>query len=175
MLNQAGALELEEGQIVSLPFFGNEKCVVGLRRSGGMGAVYQLIRCASAPGPWRRSPTPTSATSSQPRQSGSDSTGSSAASIRRMEQLRRRRKAAWEIARDTGIPTSTVNAKYAVAFFRRALRWFERLGIRCRRLLNQSSRAPRRGTKTRRARRILVTEELRPAEKQREETEVGLT
>lgn len=92
-----------------------------------------------------------------------------------MEQLRRRRKAAWEIARETGIPTSTVNAKYGVAFFRPALRWFERLGIRCRRLLNQSSRAPRRGTKTRRARRILVTEELRRAEKQREETEVGLT
>ena len=146
--------------------------------------------------------------------------------IRRMEQLRRRRKAAWEIALETGIPTSTVSrhlkrqglgriwrleeeldpprryeharpgdlfhvdakrfarieavghaihgdrsrkkrgggwevvfvcvddhtrlayaevlpkesAKYAVAFFRRALRWFEQLGIRCRRLLTDNAK-----------------------------------
>ncbi len=146
--------------------------------------------------------------------------------IQRMEQLRRRRKPAWEIALETGIPTSTVSrhlkqqglgriwrleeeldppkryeharpgdlfhvdakrfarieavghaihgdrsrkkrgvgwevvfvcvddhtrlayaevlphesAKYAVAFFRRALRWFERLGIRCRRLLTDNAK-----------------------------------
>ena len=146
--------------------------------------------------------------------------------IRRMERLRRRRKTAWEIALETGIPASTVsrhlkqqglgriwrleeeldppqryehaapgdlfhidakrfariegvghaihgdrsrkkrgvgwevafvcvddhtrlayaevlpaeNAKYAVAFFRRALRWFGRLGIRCQRLLTDNAK-----------------------------------
>ena len=146
--------------------------------------------------------------------------------VRRMEQLRRRRKAAWEIAVEIGIPTSTVSrhlklqglgriwrleeeldpprryeraapgdlfhidakrfariegvghaihgdrsrkrrgvgwevaficiddytrlayaevlpaesARYAVAFFRRALRWFEKLGIRCRRLLSDNAK-----------------------------------
>ena len=146
--------------------------------------------------------------------------------VRRMEQLRRRRKAAWEIALEIGIPTSTVSrhlklqrlgriwrldeeldpprryehaapgdlfhidakrfariegvghaihgdrsrkkrgvgwevafvciddytrlayaevlpaesARYAAAFFRRALRWFETLGIRCRRLLSDNAK-----------------------------------
>ncbi len=146
--------------------------------------------------------------------------------IRRMAQLRRRRKAAWEISLETGIAVSTVsrhlkqqglgriwrleeeldpprryehaapgdlfhidakrfariegvghaihgdrsrkkrgvgwevvfvciddhtrlayaevrpaeNAKYAVAFFRRALRWFEGLGIRCRRLITDNAK-----------------------------------
>ncbi len=146
--------------------------------------------------------------------------------VRRMEQLRRRRKAAWEIALQIGVPVSTVsrhlkrqglgriwrldeeldpprryehaapgdlfhidakrfarieavghaihgdrsrkkrgvgwevvfvcvddhtrlayaevfpseNAKYAVTFFRRALRWFETLGIRCRRLLTDNAK-----------------------------------
>ncbi len=32
------------------------------------------------------------------------------------------------------------SAKYAVPFFRRALRWFERLGIRCRRLLTDNAK-----------------------------------
>ena len=32
------------------------------------------------------------------------------------------------------------NAKYAVAFFRRALRWFGRLGIRCQRLLTDNAK-----------------------------------
>ena len=148
------------------------------------------------------------------------------AAIRRMEQLRRRRKAAWEISQETGIPTSTVsrhlkqiglgriwrieeaeepaqryehtspgsllhidakkfaridgvghrihgnrakkkrgvgwevvfvcvddytrlayaevhpseNARCAVAFFRRALRWFRSLGIECRRLLSDNAK-----------------------------------
>ncbi len=146
--------------------------------------------------------------------------------LRRMEQLRRRRKAAWEIALETGIPVATVsrqlqqlglgrlwrleealdpprryehpnpggmfhidakklariqgvghrihgdrsrkkrgvgwevvfvcvddhtrlayaevlpseNAVYATAFFRRALRWFESLGIRCERLLSDNAK-----------------------------------
>ena len=146
--------------------------------------------------------------------------------IRRMEQLRRRRKAAWEISLETGVPTSTVSrhlkhlglgriwrleeaadpperyeyptpggmfhvdakklaridgvghrihgdrskrkrgvgyevvfvcvddytrlayaevhpsesGKYATAFFRRALRWFEGLGIRCERLLTDNAK-----------------------------------
>jgi transposase InsO family protein len=146
--------------------------------------------------------------------------------IERMERLRRRRKAAWEISLETGIPTSTVSrhlkrlglgriwrleeasdppqryeyprpggmfhidakklaridgvghrihgdrskrkrgvgyevvfvcvddhtrlayaevqpsesGKYATAFFRRALRWFESLGIRCERLLSDNAK-----------------------------------
>ncbi len=146
--------------------------------------------------------------------------------LRRMEQLRRRRKAAWEIALETGIPVATVsrqlkrlglgrlwrleealdppqryehpipggmfhidakklariqsvghrihgnrsrrkrgvgwevvfvcvddhtrlayaevfpseNGPYATAFFRRALRWFESLGIRCQRLLTDNAK-----------------------------------
>ena len=146
--------------------------------------------------------------------------------LRRMEQLRRRRKAAWEIALKTGIPVATVSrqlkqlglgrlwrleealdppqryehpvpgglfhidakklariqgvghrihgdrsrkkrgvgwevafvcvddhtrlayaevlpaesGKYATVFFRRALRWFERLGIRCERLLTDNAK-----------------------------------
>ena len=32
------------------------------------------------------------------------------------------------------------NAKHAMAFLRRALRWFERLGIRCQRLLTDNAR-----------------------------------
>jgi transposase InsO family protein len=146
--------------------------------------------------------------------------------IRRMEQLRRRRKAGWEIALETGIPVATVsrqlkelglgrlwrleeadapprryehdrpgdlfhidakklaridgvghrihgdrsrkkrgvgweavlvcvddhtrlayaevlpaeNGKHATAFFRRALRWFESLGIRCQRVLTDNAR-----------------------------------
>lgn len=146
--------------------------------------------------------------------------------IARMEQLRRRRKAAWEISLETGIPTSTVSrhlkrlglgriwrleeasdppqryeysrpggmlhidakklaridgvghrihgdrsrrkrgigyevvfvcvddytrlayaevqpsesGKYATAFFRRALRWFEKLGIGCERLLSDNAK-----------------------------------
>ena len=146
--------------------------------------------------------------------------------VQRMPQLRRRRKAAWEIALQTGIPVSTVSrhlklqglgriwrldeelapprryehaapgdlfhidakhfarieavghaihgdrsrkkrgagsevvfvcvddhtrlayaevlpsesAKYAVVFFRRALRWFASLGIRCRRLLSDNAK-----------------------------------
>ncbi len=146
--------------------------------------------------------------------------------VRRMEQLRRRRKAAWEIALETGIPVATVsrqlkqlglgrlwrleealdppqryehptpgslfhidakklariqgvghrihgdrsrkkrgvgwevafvcvddhtrlayaeilpseNGKYATAFFRRALRWFESLGIRCQRVLTDNAK-----------------------------------
>jgi transposase InsO family protein len=148
------------------------------------------------------------------------------AAIRRMERLRRRRKAAWEISEETGIPTSTVsrhlkriglgriwrieeaeepvrryehtspgsllhidakkfaridgvghrihgnrakkkrgvgwevvfvcvddytrlayaevhpseNARCAVVFFRRALRWFRSLGIDCRRLLSDNAK-----------------------------------
>ena len=147
-------------------------------------------------------------------------------SIQRIEQLRRRRKAGWEISQETGIPVSTVSkhlqalglgkiwrldeqddppqryehaapgdmfhvdakklaridgvghrihgdrsrkrrgvgyevvfvcvddhtrlayaevhpaesAKYAIRFFRRALRWFARLGIRCRRLLTDNAK-----------------------------------
>jgi serine/threonine protein kinase len=34
---------LHQGQVVSIPFYENEKCVVGLTRSGGMGSVFQLI------------------------------------------------------------------------------------------------------------------------------------
>ncbi len=146
--------------------------------------------------------------------------------LRRMEQLRRRKKAAWEIALETGIPVATVSrqlkqlglgrlwrleeaeaapqryehrrpgdlfhvdakklariegvghrihgdrsrkkrgvgwevvfvcvddhtrlayaevfpsesGKYATIFFRRALRWFESLGIRCRRLLTDNAK-----------------------------------
>ncbi len=146
--------------------------------------------------------------------------------LRRMEQLRRRRRAAWEIALETGIPVATVsrqlkqlglgrlwrleealdppqryehpipgdlfhidakklariqgvghrihgdrsrkkrgvgwevvfvcvddhtrlayaevlpseNGPYATAFFRRALRWFESLGIHCRRLLTDNAK-----------------------------------
>ena len=148
------------------------------------------------------------------------------AAIRRMERLRRRRKAAWEISEETGIPTSTVSrhlkrlglgriwrleqtedppqryehkspgsllhvdakkfaridgvghrihgdrsrqkrgagyevvfvcvddhtrlayaevapsesGRYAAAFFRRALRWFGSLGIRCERLLTDNAK-----------------------------------
>ena len=36
-------LNLAEGAIVALPFFENEKFVVGTKRGGGMGNVYQLI------------------------------------------------------------------------------------------------------------------------------------
>ena len=32
------------------------------------------------------------------------------------------------------------NARYATAFFRRALRWFESLGIRCRRVLSDNAK-----------------------------------
>jgi transposase InsO family protein len=146
--------------------------------------------------------------------------------LRRLEQLRRRRKAAWEIALETGIPVATVsrqlkqlglgrlwrleeeldppqryehptpgamfhidakklariqgvghrihgdrsrrksgagwevvlvcvddhtrlayaevlpaeNGKYATAFFRRAHRWFERLGIHCQRVLSDNAK-----------------------------------
>ncbi len=146
--------------------------------------------------------------------------------LRRMEQLRRRRKAAWEIALETGIPVATIsrqlkklglgrlwrleealdpprryehalpgglfhidakklariqgvghrihgdrsrkkrgvgwevvlvcvddhtrlayaevlpaeNGKHATAFFRRALRWFESLGIQCQRLLSDNAK-----------------------------------
>jgi transposase InsO family protein len=146
--------------------------------------------------------------------------------IRRMERLRRRKKPAWEIAQELGVPVSTVskhvkalglgriwrleeaedpprryehrapgdllhidakklarieaighrihgdrsrrrygagwevafvcvddhtrlayaeilpaeNAQYATAFFRRALRWFESLGIRCRRVLSDNAK-----------------------------------
>ena len=146
--------------------------------------------------------------------------------LRRIEQLRRRRKAAWEISLETGVPTSTVSrhlkrlglgriwrleeaeapperyeysrpggmfhvdakklaridgvghrihgdrsrkkrgvgyevvfvcvddhtrlayaevhpsesGKYATVFFRRALRWFESLGIRCERLLTDNAK-----------------------------------
>ena len=148
------------------------------------------------------------------------------ATVRRFERLRRRRKAAWEISLETGVPTSTVsrhlnelglgriwrieeeldpplryehktpgsllhidakrfgridgighaihkdrsrrrrgagwevvfvcvddhtrlgyaevlpseNAKYATAFFRRALRWFRSLGIDCRRVLSDNAK-----------------------------------
>jgi serine/threonine protein kinase len=36
-------LNLSEGSIVALPFFENEKFVVGSKRGGGMGNVYQLL------------------------------------------------------------------------------------------------------------------------------------
>ena len=36
-------LNLSEGAIIALPFFENEKFVVGSKRGGGMGNVYQLI------------------------------------------------------------------------------------------------------------------------------------
>jgi len=106
--------------------------------------------------------------------------------IRRMVQLRRRRKAGWEIAQELDMAVATVskhlkaeglghrihgdrsqkhrgagyevvfvcvddhtrlayaevlpseNAKYATAFFRRALKWFRSLGIRCRRVLSDN-------------------------------------
>jgi hypothetical protein len=32
-----------QGQVISIPFYENEKCVVGQMRSGGMGSVFQLI------------------------------------------------------------------------------------------------------------------------------------
>lgn len=36
-----------EGEVISLPFYENEKFVVGVTRAGGMGSVYQLIPLAS--------------------------------------------------------------------------------------------------------------------------------
>ena len=40
---ESDGLNLPEGAIVALPFFENEKFVVGSKRGGGMGNVYQLI------------------------------------------------------------------------------------------------------------------------------------
>ena len=36
-------LQWPQGQVISIPFYENEKCVVGQKRSGGMGSVFQLI------------------------------------------------------------------------------------------------------------------------------------
>lgn len=42
-MNNQASFEFEKGEVVSLPFFENEKFVVGSKRLGGMGSVYQLI------------------------------------------------------------------------------------------------------------------------------------
>lgn len=42
-MSKTDELNLSEGAIVALPFFENEKFVVGSKRGGGMGNVYQLI------------------------------------------------------------------------------------------------------------------------------------
>jgi serine/threonine protein kinase len=42
-MSERDQLNLAEGTIVALPFFENEKFVVGSKRGGGMGNVYQLI------------------------------------------------------------------------------------------------------------------------------------
>lgn len=42
-MSKTDELNLLEGSIVALPFFENEKFVVGSKRGGGMGSVYQLI------------------------------------------------------------------------------------------------------------------------------------
>ena len=42
-MSEKDGLNLAEGAIVALPFFENEKFVVGSKRGGGMGNVYQLI------------------------------------------------------------------------------------------------------------------------------------
>ncbi len=65
------------------------------------------------------------------------------------DRSRRNRGVGWEVAfvcvdDHTRLAYAEVlpseNAKYAVAFFRRALRWFGRLGIRCRRLLTDNAK-----------------------------------
>jgi serine/threonine protein kinase len=42
-MSERDGLNLAEGEIVALPFFDNAKFVVGSKRGGGMGNVYQLI------------------------------------------------------------------------------------------------------------------------------------
>ncbi len=42
-MSETDELNLREGAIVALPFFENEKFVIGSKRGGGMGNVYQLI------------------------------------------------------------------------------------------------------------------------------------
>lgn len=42
-MSETDDLNLAEGAIVALPFFENEKFVVGSKRGGGMGNVYQLV------------------------------------------------------------------------------------------------------------------------------------
>lgn len=42
-MSQRDGLNLSEGAIVGLQFFENEKFVVGSKRAGGMGNVYQLV------------------------------------------------------------------------------------------------------------------------------------
>ena len=65
------------------------------------------------------------------------------------DRSRKKRGVGWEVAfvcvdDHTRLAYAEVlpaeNAKYAVAFFRRALRWFGRLGIRCQRLLTDNAK-----------------------------------
>lgn len=42
-MTSSDSLGLTQGQVVALPFFDNKKFVVGAKRAGGMGAVYQLL------------------------------------------------------------------------------------------------------------------------------------
>jgi transposase-like protein len=65
------------------------------------------------------------------------------------DRSRRRYGAGWEVAfvcvdDHTRLAYAEIlpaeNAQYATAFFRRALRWFESLGIRCRRVLSDNAK-----------------------------------
>ena len=48
-MSERDGLNLAEGAIVALPFFETEKFIVGSKRGGGMGNVYQLIPLLPAP------------------------------------------------------------------------------------------------------------------------------
>ncbi|MBK7326263.1 MAG: protein kinase [Propionivibrio sp.] len=42
-MEKRDSLDFKEGAVVAIPFFGNLKFIVGIKRTGGMGSVYQLI------------------------------------------------------------------------------------------------------------------------------------